>query len=125
MINDLAITSATFAEHIEGSVAFTFALVFFTQFDEFGDESSIKSKWGDMAGSIDTESVDAHFDELPVALYEVIYDGGVFGVKVDAVAGDLTPPTGRFVPVPLVSYVVIVVVGFVVATNTFQIFEAF
>ena len=51
------------------------------------------------ARGVDAETVDAHFDELAVTFYKIVYNGLVFGVKVNAVACNLSPPAAGFVPV--------------------------
>ena len=63
-----------------------------------------------MARCVDTETVNTHLDELAIALYEILCHGVVLGVKVYAVACNLSPPTVRLVPVPLCGHMVPVVV---------------
>ena len=78
-----------------------------------------------MAGGIDTETVDTHLDEIAILLNEILGHGRVLGVKVDAVAGDLTPPAVGIVPVPACTYVVpIVMVIFVSSVSILQVGEA-
>lgn len=67
-----------------------------------------------MSGGIDAEAVHTELDEVAVALHEILVNSGVLGVKVHAVAGDLSPPAAGIVPVPRISHMVPVVVCVVV-----------
>ncbi len=79
-----------------------------------------------MARGVDAETVDAHFDELAVTFYKIVYNGLVFGVKVNAVACNLSPPAAGFVPVPCISHVVpVVLVVVVLAVGVLHVFEPF
>ena len=70
-----------------------------------------------MSAGVDAETVDTQVDESLVALDNVVAHGGVLGVQVYAVAGNLCPPAGVVVPVelsevmPKVVDVVVFVVG--------------
>ena len=125
-VDDAAESGATFAEHVEGSAVEAFVLVLFAQFDEAGDEGRVEGQWGDVAGGVDTEAVNTHFDEFAVALHEVVDNSGVLGVEVDAVAGNLTPPARGIVPVPCVGHVVpVVFVVVVLSVGVLEVFETF
>ena len=79
-IDYAAEAGATFSEHEEGASVETFALVLLGYFEEFGYELSVECESGDVACCVDTETVDAHFDEFAVAVDEILSDGIVFGV---------------------------------------------
>ena len=73
-----------------------------------------------MTGCIDTESIDTHLDETAVALYEIICYVVVFGVQIDAVACNLSPPAVRIIPVEVTKVVPVVVNILVLTTNILQ-----
>ncbi len=52
-----------------------------------------------MTAGVDTESVNTHLDEFRVAVNEIVGHLGVLGIEVNAVTCNLSPPTGRIVPV--------------------------
>ena len=78
-----------------------------------------------MAGGIDTEAVYTHLDEFSIAFNQVFGYGGILGVQVYAVAGNLSPPAVGIVPVPACTHVVPVVVRILVcAVRIFQVGES-
>ena len=70
-----------------------------------------------MASSVNSKTVNTHLDEGAVAVDKIFSNGRVFGIQVNAVAGNLSPPTCVVVPVelaevmPVIMGVVVLVVG--------------
>ena len=75
-----------------------------------------------MARSIDAETADAHLYELAVATHYVVGTIIVLSVEVNAVAGNLTPPAARFIPVPAGAVMVVIIVGLIL--RILEIFPA-
>ncbi len=100
---------AAFAEHEERGAA-TFGFVRLCDFEELRDELLVEGKARDMAGGVNTEAVNTHFDELAVAVYDVFGYIVVLGVEIHAVACNLPPPAVGKVPVPACAVMVVIVV---------------
>ena len=114
-IDDLLGACTHLGVHEEGSTA-TLVFVLLGGSAQAGDECLVEGESRYVTAGVDAEAVDAHGDELGVAVDDVVVDCGVLGVEVDAVAGDLTPPARGVVPAPVVTHVVPVVVAVVVDT---------
>ena len=77
-----------------------------------------------MAARVDAETIHAHLDECAVAVDEVLGNGGIFGVQVNAVAGNLGPPPCVVVPVELPEVVPVVVVIVVLVVGILHLLQA-
>jgi len=77
-----------------------------------------------VAAGVDAETIDAHLDESAVLFAQILIGSGIFGVQIDAIAGNLGPPAGVVVPVELAEMVPQIVGIVIDAVGVFHLGEA-
>ena len=95
--------------HKERSPVKTLALVLLAKFCKLRDKLLAEGKTRDVTRGIDTETIYAHLDKAAIAVDKIICHCIVLGIEVYTVACNLSPPTGRIIPIEVTEMVPVIV----------------
>ena len=76
-----------------------------------------------MASGVNSKTVNTHLDEGAVAVDQIFGNGRVFGIQVNAVARNLSPPPCVVVPVELAEVVPVIVRVVVLVVGVLHLFQ--